>query len=155
MVGDQWHWWLCLLYDNRGERLFAPLFLKVRIMVTFRDYHWIAHENSSFKTDYKVLSNGNGICLQPYDALPPLYLFFNAQSMDRASFWYKNMEYPKEIERDMEAHEDHFSPLALYFDLHKGTDCYVVASTKEYEKLDVFELLNRETGRRDQRSGIG
>ncbi len=131
--------------DCRGK-LPSTLTMKVRVMVAFRDYHWLTHENPSFKTDYKFLANG--ICLQPYDALPPLYLYFNAQSMDKASFWYKNMEYPKEIERGMEAHEDHFSPFALHFDLNKGKDCYVVASTKEYDTLDVFELLNKEIDRR-------
>jgi len=130
----------------RGERPFA-LTLKVRVMVAFRDYHWLTHENTAFKTDYKILAN-NGVCLQPYDALPPMYLFHNAQLMDKASFWYKNMEYQKEIERGLEAHEDHFSPCALHFDLSKQMDCHVVASTNEYDKLDVLGLLSKETERR-------
>ncbi|MEP9411295.1 MAG: glycogen debranching enzyme N-terminal domain-containing protein [Candidatus Brocadia sp.] len=131
--------------DRSGELPFT-LTMKVRVMVAFRDYHWLTHENPSFKTDYKFLANG--ICLQPYDALPPLYLYFNAQSMDKASFWYKNMEYPKEIERGMDAHEDHFSPFALHFDLNKGNDCYVMASTKEYDTLDIPGLVNKEIERR-------
>ncbi|MCF6155684.1 MAG: glycogen debranching protein [Candidatus Brocadia sp.] len=136
-----------ILYQVKSrDKLPSTLTMKVRVMVAFRDYHWLTRENPSFKTDYKILANG--ICLQPYDTLPPLYLFFNAQSMDNSSFWYKNMEYPKEIERGMDAHEGHFSPFALHFDLNKGTDCYVVASTKEYDTLDVFELLNKEIDRR-------
>lgn len=131
--------------DRRGELPFS-LTMKARVMVAFRDYHWLTHENPSIKTDYKFLANG--ICLQLYDALPPLYLYFNAPSMDKVSFWYKNMEYPKEIERGMEAHEDYFSPFALHFDLNKGEDCYVVASTKEYDTLDIARLVNKETERR-------
>src|SRR5574341_111561 len=135
--------------DGKGKTGIIPssLFLKIRVMVTFRDYHWLTRENPAFNTNYKILDN-KGICLQPYDTLPPMYLFHDAQSMDTTQFWYKNMEYPKEIERGLEAHEDHFSPFALHFDLNKGTDCFIVASTKEYDKLNVFELLNKETIRR-------
>ena len=133
----------------RGERPFAPT-LTVRVMVAFRDYHWLTHENQAFKADYKNLTNG-GVCLQPYEKQSSMFLFHNAQTMDKASFWYKNMEYPKEIERGLESHEDHFSPFAMHFDLNKGMDCYVVATTKEYDKLDVFELLNKES---DRRKGI-
>lgn len=142
-----------ILYQvDSKDKLLSALTLKVRVMVAFRDYHWLTKENPSFKTDYKILANG--ICLQPYNTLPPLYLFFNAQSMDNFSFWYKNMEYPKEIERGMDAHEDHFSPFALHFDLNKGTDCYVVASTKEYDTLDVPELVNKEIKRRRSRNKV-
>ena len=133
----------------RGERPFA-LTLTVRVMVAFRDYHWLTHENHEFKADYKILTNG-GVCLQPYEKLLPMYLFHNAQTMDKASFWYKNMEYPKEIERGLESHEDHFSPFAMQFDLNKGMNCHIVASTNEYGKLDVLELLNKEF---DRRKGI-
>ncbi|MDE1889383.1 MAG: amylo-alpha-1,6-glucosidase [Planctomycetota bacterium] len=129
------------------RRVVSTEFLKIRVMVAFRDYHWLTHENPVFKTDYKILDN-KGICLQPYDTLPSMYLFHNAQSMDTTQFWYKNMEYPKEIERGLEAHEDHFSPFAFQFDLNKGMDCYIVASTNEYDKIDVFEILKKESERR-------
>lgn len=136
-----------ILYQVDGrDKLPSALTMKVRVMVAFRDYHWLTWENPSFKTNYKILANG--ICLQPYDTLPPLYLYFHAQSMDTASFWYKNMEYPKEIERGMEAHEDYFSPCALHFDLHEETTCSLVASTKKYDTFNVFELLNKEADRR-------
>lgn len=136
-----------ILYQAQTPRRVIDIeFLKVRVMVAFRDYHSVTSENQSLKTDYTI--SAHGICLQPYNTLPPMYLFHNAHSIDKASFWYKNMEYPKEIERGLEAHEDHFSPFALHFDLNKGADYFIVASTKEYDKADVFELLNRETIRR-------
>ncbi|MBI5677591.1 MAG: amylo-alpha-1,6-glucosidase [Planctomycetes bacterium] len=136
------------LVNCRGEWPFA-LALKVRVMVAFRDYHWLTHENPAFKTDYKILPNG-GICLQPYEGFTPMYLFHNAEAMDKNSFWYKNMEYPKENERGLEFHEDHLSPFALHFDLNKRKDCYIVASTNEFNKLDVFELLEKETALREK-----
>ncbi|MDO8744579.1 MAG: amylo-alpha-1,6-glucosidase [Candidatus Brocadiaceae bacterium] len=131
----------------RGERAFA-LTLKVRVMIAFRDYHGLTHENQACKADYKILTNG-GVRLQPYEKYLPMYLFHNAQTMDNASFWYKNMEYPRENERGLESHEDHFSPFALHFDLNKGINCHVVASTNEYNKLDVYDLLEKETERRE------
>ena len=128
-----------ILYQvQTTQRVIDTEFLKVRVMVAFRDYHSVTHENLSLKNDCKILTNG--MCLQPYDTLPPMYLFHNAHSINNASFWYKNMEYPKKLERGLEAHEDHFSPFALYFDLNKGGDFFIVASTKEYDKVDIFEL---------------
>lgn len=126
--------------------------LKIRVMIAFRDYHSLTHENPFIKSGYK--QKANGICIQPYESLPPMYLYHNAQSMDNAQFWYKNMEYPKEIERGLEAHEDHFSPFALCFDLSKGTDFYVVASTLEHEKVNIKKLLNKERNRRKHRPAM-
>lgn len=136
-----------ILYQipDRDEWPFAVT-LKVRVMIAFRDYHCVTHENPYLKTGYKILTHG--VCLQPYDALPPLYLFHNACSTDNAAFWYKNMEYPKEIERGLDAHEDHFSPCALHFDLNAGKDFFVVASVKEYDKIDVLGLFNAEAALR-------
>lgn len=137
-----------ILYHVGATRRVAPtMFLKVRIMITFRDYHWLTCENPFLKTNYTILSHG--IRLQPYEQLPPLYLFHKAQSIDTTQFWYKNMEYPKEIERGMESHEDHFSPFALHFDLNKGVDFSIIASTNEHERLDVLKLFNKEINRRE------
>lgn len=126
----------------------APLFLKVRVMVAFRDYHWLTHENPTLETGHDALVHG--ICLRPYETLPPMYLFHDAQSMDNVTFWYKNVEYPKEMERGLEAHEDYYSPFALHFDLCKRKDCYIVASTNRYDTLDVFGLLNKEIESREK-----
>ncbi len=126
----------------------VPLFLKVRVMVAFRDYHWLTHENPTLETGYEVLAHG--ICLRPYKTLPPMYLFHNAQSIDNVTFWYKNVEYSKEMERGLEAHEDYYSPFALHFDFCKRKDCYIVASTNRYDTLNVFELLNKEIESREK-----
>ncbi|OHC00200.1 MAG: hypothetical protein A2Z57_14320, partial [Planctomycetes bacterium RIFCSPHIGHO2_12_39_6] len=120
--------------------------LNIRFMVAFRDYHWLTHQNSTFNTNHKMLDNS--ICLQPYEELPAMYVYHNAEPVEKAQFWYKNMEYPREIERGLEAHEDLFCPFTLSFDLNKETNCYIVASTHEYNKIDVFELLRKETERR-------
>lgn len=120
--------------------------LNIRFMVAFRDYHWLTHQNSTFNTNHKMLDNN--ICLQPYEELPAMYVYHNAESVEKAQFWYKNMEYPREIERGLEAHEDLFCPFTLSFDLNKETNCYIVASTHEYNKIDVFELFRKETERR-------
>ncbi len=125
----------------------APLFLKARVLVAFRADHWLTHENPAFNTRYETIPHG--VCLRPYESLQPLYVFHNAQSMDKDSFWYKNMEYPKEIERGLDAHEDHFSPFALNFDVSGGTDFFVVASLNAYSEIDVLGLFNEEIKRRE------
>ncbi len=117
--------------------------LNIRVMVAFRDYHWLTHQNSTFNTNHKMFDNS--ICLQPYEELPAMYVYHNAEPVEKSQFWYKNMEYPIEIERGLEAHEDLFCPFTLSFDLNKETNCYIVASTHEYNKIDVFELFRKET----------
>lgn len=140
-----------ILYQmhHTGERQ-PDVTLTVRFMVAFRDYHWLTRENPAFKTAYKIPDKSR-VCMQPYENLPPMHVFHNASAMDNTSFWYKNMEYPKEIERGMDAHEDHFSPFALQFEMKRGEDCYIVASTNEYAQLDVNELLKNETALREKR----
>ena len=123
-----------------------PLFLKARVLIAFRDDHWLTHENPALNTRCEPIPYG--VCLRPYEGLPPLYLFHNAQSMDKDSFWYKNMEYPKEAERGLEANEDHFSPFALNFDVNGGTEFFVVASLHPHSEVDVSSLFNGEVKRR-------
>ncbi len=132
--------------STSGAASAAPLFLKVRVLIAFRDDHCLTHENPALNTRYEQLPHG--VCLLPYEGLPPLYLFHNAQSIDKDSFWHKNMEYPKEIERGLEAHEDHFSPFALHFDVSEGTECFVVATLHPHSEIDVSSLFNGEVKRR-------
>ena len=129
-----------------GAASAAPLFLKARVLIAFRDDHWLTHENQALNTHYEPMPHG--VCLRPYEGLPPLYLFHNAQSMDKDFFWYKNMEYPKEIERGLEANEDHFSPFALNFDVSGGADFFVVASLHPHSTVDASALFNGEIKRR-------
>lgn len=133
------------LGENRSRQA-HNVALKIRVMAAFRDYHRLTHENPQAKTDYKIFAHK--VCLQPYEGMPSMYLFHNAEFIERTQFWYKNMEYPKERERGLEAHEDHYCPFALHFDLNRGGDCYIVASTCEYERFDVLELFHNEIGRR-------
>ena len=129
-----------------GEASAAPLLLKVRVLIVFRDDHWLTHENQALNARYEPTPHGVG--LRPYEGLQPLYLFHNAQSIDKDFFWYKNMEYPKEIERGLEANEDHFSPFALNFDVSGGTEFFVVASLHLRNEVDVSALFNGEVKRR-------
>jgi len=132
--------------NTRNETINSS-FLRIRFLIAFRDYHSLTHENSDINTRYTRLHNG--ICLQPYKPLPPMYIFSNTTKQDRTSFWYKNMEYSKETERGMEAHEDHYSPFALEFCLNKDAFCYIVATTDPYESTDVAKLMNSEIARRN------
>uniref|UniRef100_UPI001B8B607D glycogen debranching enzyme N-terminal domain-containing protein n=1 Tax=Kuenenia stuttgartiensis TaxID=174633 RepID=UPI001B8B607D len=100
-------------------------------------------ENPCLNTGYTNLRNG--VCLTPYKELSSLYVFFNATSIDSNCFWYKNMKYPKEIERGMEAYEDHFSPFAINFSpIQNDAIYYVVASTENYDCIDINELYERK-----------
>ena len=132
-------------YENE---MLPPPVLSIRFMIAFRDYHSLTHENPYLNTGYTSLRNG--VCLTPYKELSSLYVFFNAASIDSNCFWYKNMEYPKEIERGMDAHEDHFSPFAVNFGpIQNDAIYYVVASTENYDSIDINDLYEKETTRRN------
>ncbi|MCF6148083.1 MAG: glycogen debranching protein [Candidatus Kuenenia sp.] len=138
-----------ILYQTQCENnICLPPVLSIRFMISFRDYHSLTYENPYLNTRYKSLHNG--VCLSPYQGLPSMYLYFNTKLINSDCFWYKNMEYPKEIERGMEAHEDHFSPFAINFDLKQNNAAYyIVASTEHYDSIDINELYEKEIVRRN------
>ena len=66
--------------------------------------------------------------------------------------WYYNFEYPKDLERGYDGHEDLFTPGYFEIDLVKGTPFIVSVGTSETEPKNLARTFTRELNKRTPRS---
>jgi predicted glycogen debranching enzyme len=124
----------------------SDLFLELRPLIAFRDYHSLTHENGSI--DGRVDLQPNRISITPYQGLPTLHLTHNASSIDNAGYWYKNLEYAAERERGLDYAEDLFNPCVLRFDFGQNRTAPVIASTNDIDVRDATKYRAEELNRR-------
>ncbi|WP_321911237.1 amylo-alpha-1,6-glucosidase [Paraburkholderia sp. J11-2] len=103
-------------------RLEAPsgaggLVLKVRPLISGRDYHALHHENAAFNFDARI--DGEHVRWQPYGDLPAIVAHSNGR-YTHAPDWYRNFCYTRERERGLDCIEDLATPGVFAFDLAKG-----------------------------------
>ena len=91
--------------------------LKVRPLMSGRDYHTLHRENPAFAFDAQI--DGEQVRWQPYGGLPAIVAFSNGSYM-HAPDWYRNFLYPREQERGLDCIEDLATPGVFSFDLGKG-----------------------------------
>ena len=164
---DPWPMWV---YEAGGARLLKRLFmvhgentsvvqyallagagaarLELRPLLAFRDFHGTTHENAAL--DGSVTPVGGGIRLQPYAALPALYLAHNASTAASEGLWYRRFQYERERERGLDFEEDLFDPCALIFDLLPGRAATVIASTAPHQAEQAESLAAHELARRNK-----
>jgi len=116
------------------------LWLELRPLIAFRDYHNTTHENGAISRDVEERSDLASV--SPYQGLPSLYLAHNALDLRKTGDWYRNFEYDAERERGLDFSEDLFNPLVLRFDLRLRRQASVIAST---EQRDVAKVEYRES----------
>lgn len=122
------------------------LYLEVRPLIAFRDYHSTTHENSALNPN--VAEQPGIASMTPYHGLPSLHLGHNAIELKKTGHWYRNFEYDAERERGLEFTEDLFNPFLLRFDLRFRRQAAMVASTEVRYVSQVAEYEQREIGRR-------
>ena len=100
------HRLLLVRYEVRGTAPDTPpVVLRVKPLLAFRNAHDLTRANPALRPE--TLSAPSGICLRPYEALPPLFMqveggfIFNA-----APDWCFNVEYLVERERGFAYQED-------------------------------------------------
>ncbi|MBB3260038.1 putative glycogen debranching enzyme [Paraburkholderia bannensis] len=94
-----------------------PGTLKVRPLLSGRDYHALHHENPAFAFDAQI--DGERVRWQPYGDLPAIVAQSNG-SYTHAPDWYRHFFYARERERGLDAIEDLATPGVFSFDLAKG-----------------------------------
>lgn len=90
--------------------------LKVRPLLSGRDYHALHHENPAF--NFNARTNDNPACVswQPYGDLPVINVVTNG-AYTHAPDWYRNFCYVRERERGLDFSEDLATPGVFSFDL--------------------------------------
>jgi predicted glycogen debranching enzyme len=133
--------------DNSTPRADA-LVLKVRPLMSGRDYHSLHHENFAF--DFTARVAGTSVRWQPYGDLPAISVQTNG-AYTHAPDWYRNFYYVREDERGLDCTEDLATPGIFSFDLTHG-EAVMVLCAQGHEDVDAVQhaigLAERERVRR-------
>src|SRR5262249_8555607 len=123
------------------------VWLELRPLIAFRDYHGTTHENGVI--DATVSSEPGLIGMTPYDGVPRMYLAHDADAVENTGQWYRNFEYRAEQERGLDYREDLFNPLVFRFDLSRRETAVIIASTERHSPADAPKLNKDEIARRE------
>ncbi|HEX8954335.1 MAG TPA: amylo-alpha-1,6-glucosidase, partial [Polyangia bacterium] len=133
------------LVEAAGGASRARLFVKP--LISGRDYHALHVENEVLARDVAIAEGL--VTMRPYAGVPAVYLHHNGLFRARPD-WYRRFEYPVELERGLDAHEDLFTPGELQLDLVPGVDAVAIFSVEPpaAEPLRPSELRHDERVRR-------
>lgn len=108
--------------------------LRIRPLLAYRDFHTLTSENLFLRV--RTYPVPRGFLIAPYDGMPPLYMQCSVDfEFFPAPCWYRGFEYPEEMRRGFDAHEDLFCPGVFEIALPKGSDILLSASLKEQSSL--------------------
>ena len=103
----------CLRWQRDGA---GPCRLRVRLLLSGRDYHALHHENPAFRFDAEPLTGG--LAWAPYPDVPPIAAWGGAFTPDAT--WYRRFLYTAERDRGLDDTEDLASAGTLAWDLTAG-----------------------------------
>jgi predicted glycogen debranching enzyme len=123
----------------------APLVrLRVRPLLSGRDYHALHHENPVMRFDAEM--TGGRVTWQPYPSLPAVTAQTNGAYVHQPE-WYRQFLYVAERVRGLDDVEDLASPGTFHFDLSAGAATMVLAAAPaapiDVEALRAAEGLRR------------
>ncbi len=101
----------------RRARGAGPCGLRVRPLLSGRDYHALHHENGGFRFDADV--SGGNVCWRPYPGVPAVTALTNG-TYSHEPEWYRGFLYTSERDRGLDDTEDLASPGVFAFDLDGG-----------------------------------
>ena len=103
----------------------SPVRLRVRPLMSGRDYHALHHVNPRF--DFVPTRLGSVLRWQVYTGVPAVMAVSNG-AYEHAPDWYYRFYYEQEHERGFDALEDLASPGVFEFDLTKGEAVLILAA---------------------------
>ncbi len=112
--------------------------LQLRPFLAFRDRHALSKANMNADgRSYPVVS---GVKCKLYEGFPWLYMQVSQKEFEYvpAPDWYYGFEYPQELARGYEAHEDLLTPGYFELELERGKSVTFSASTDEVFSGDVI-----------------
>lgn len=136
MVMVRWH-----LREGAGH----PVKLRVRPMLTGRDYHATHHENGSLLIQAWVADHC--VTWQPYADLPAIHAFHSGEYRHGPD-WYRRVHYPVERQRGLDDQEDWWSPGELVYSLKPGVPVSLVLTSESVQSVESQELAEAERCRR-------
>ncbi len=131
----------------------VPCRLEVRILLSFRDYHSLTHQNTHLKNE--PVDQPGRLTLAPYSELPPVILFHSGNAFTRDGIWFLNHEYLRELDRGLDFREDLFSPGSIVFDAAPGQSAWFIATLdparfeSPLAESAVESIVKQEAARRE------
>lgn len=117
--------------------------LRVSPFLAFRNAHQLCHANLAADTRCQPIPNG--ISIRLYPGFPTLHLQTNlASDYVHAPDWYYNIEYPVELARGYDGHEDLMVPGYFELTLRPGTPAIFSVCTHKVEPRRLSAEFNRE-----------
>jgi len=102
-----------------------PVTLKVRPLLSGRDYHALHHENTAFNFDARV--DRDQVRWQPYGDLPAICACTNGAYTHKPD-WYRGFCYLRERERGLDFSEDLATPGVFTFDLAEAEALMILSA---------------------------
>ena len=120
--------------------------LRVRPMVSGRDYHATHHMNDSLLTTATTVADGL-VSWRPYAGLSSVQAFQNGRYRHDPT-WFRTLQFPAERQRGLDFEEDWWSPGEFTYQLAHGTAATLVLTTESIDSVDVAVLTESERKRR-------
>ena len=125
--------------------------LRVRPMISGRDYHATHHVNDSLAATVTVVDGR--VSWHPYSWLPSVQAFQNGAYRHDPT-WFLALQFPAEQQRGLDFVEDWWSPGEFTYQLDRGTDATLTLTTESIDAADVAAFSEGERKRRtDLRAG--
>lgn len=117
--------------------------LKVRPLLSGRDYHALHHENPAF--NFNAQTSGDAACVswQPYGDLPVINAATNGV-YTHAPDWYRNFCYVRERERGLDFSEDLATPGVFSFNLAEGEAVMILSASMVTTSASSAERASTE-----------
>ncbi|RKR37194.1 amylo-alpha-1,6-glucosidase [Paraburkholderia sp. BL17N1] len=104
------------------------LTLKVRPLLSGRDYHALHHENAAFNFNAQTSDDQASVNWQPYGDLPVIHAATNGV-YTHAPDWYCNFCYVRERERGLDFSEDLATPGVFSFNFADGEAAMILSAS--------------------------
>jgi predicted glycogen debranching enzyme len=118
------HGWPETFVAFRATAASGRVVLRVRPLLSGRDYHALHHENPAFS--FEPAHDGPVLRFAPYPGVPPLVVAASGEYRHEP-LWYRRFHYAEEAARGLDCVEDLASPGELVFDLARGPAALVLA----------------------------
>lgn len=123
----------------------APVVLRVRPMLTGREYHGLHHENGSLSTLATI--DQQCVTWSLYDGLPVIRAYHSG-IYRHAPDWYRHVQFPVEQQRGLDCEEDWWSPGEFTFELKPGKAHTLAFTGEANDSLSLTPLISSERLRR-------
>lgn len=119
--------------------------IRVRPMLSGRDYHWTHHENEALSPN-AVIEEGR-VMWQPYADVPAVRAIHPGTYRHDPN-WYRRIQLPVERRRGFNDEEDWWSPGEIRFEIELGKAHSLALTSKSVDTLDLDGTIVQERGRR-------